>query len=153
MTSDEFSGAKAESKPRPKVLGIFVIFIITAIAGSIVVYSLSGWNAPAAAKNLKNPFPASTAALETASTDYAARCQNCHGPNGDGRGERAERLSIAPADFRDAHAMRLRTDGELFWIITEGHKPMPAFRGTMTDEQRWHLVDFVRQFAVPGNHN
>jgi mono/diheme cytochrome c family protein len=43
--------------------------------------------------------------------------------------------------------MGLRTDGELFWMITEGHKPMPAFRGTMTEEQRWHLVDYVRTFA------
>lgn len=152
MTSDESAaGSETESKPKPKVLGILVVFIITAIAGSIVVYSLSSWNAPTAARNLKNPFPASPAVLAIAGTDYSARCQNCHGPNGDGRGERAERLSIAPADFRDAHAMGLRTDGELFWIISEGHKPMPAFRGTMTDEQRWHLVDFVRQFAVLGN--
>ena len=22
-----------------------------------------------------------------------------------------------------------------------------SFRGTMTDEQRWHLVDYVRSFA------
>lgn len=153
MTSDEFSGAKAGSQPRPKVLGIFVVFIITAIAGSIVVYSLSGWGTPSAFKKMKNPFPSSPSALAMAGTDYGAHCQNCHGTNGDGRGERAERLSIAPADFRDAHAMGLRTDGELFWIISEGHKPMPAFRGTMTDEQRWHLVDFVRQFATSQYHH
>jgi mono/diheme cytochrome c family protein len=37
----------------------------------------------------------------------------------------------------------------LFWIISEGHKPMPGFRGTMSEEQRWHLVDYVRAFARP----
>ena len=78
---------------------------------------------------------------------YHSDCHVCHGPNGDGKGERAERLSVAPADFGDSHAMGLHTDGELFWMITEGHKPMPAFRGTLTDEQRWHLVDYVRSFS------
>lgn len=145
----------SETKPQPApsglskstLLGIFVVFFIAAIAGGTVLYSLSGWSAPARAKNLKNPFPATAEALAGSGMDYAAHCQNCHGANGDGRGERAERLSVAPADFGDSHAMGLRTDGELFWMITEGHKPMPAFRGTMTDEQRWHLVDYVRAFA------
>jgi mono/diheme cytochrome c family protein len=139
----------ASEKPQAlPVAGILVTFAIAAIAGSIVVYSLTGWNAPSAEKSLHNPFPSSPEAMESARADYAAHCQSCHGADGDGRGERAERLSIAPADFRDAHATTLRTEGELFWIITEGHKPMPAFRGTMNDEQRWHLVDYVRRFAV-----
>ena len=127
--------------------GISVFFFIVLIAGGIFLYSLSGWSAPARAKNLKNPYPASPETLARAQVNYAARCQSCHGVNGDGKGERAERLSVAPADFGDSHAMGLHTDGELFWMITEGHKPMPAFRGTLTDEQRWHLVDYVRSFS------
>ena len=126
---------------------VFVVFIIVAIAGSIVVYSLSGWSAPAQAKSMKNPFPATPEALMSAQDDYSQHCVSCHGASGNGRGERAEKLSIAPADFRDAHALCLRTDGELYWIITEGHKPMPAFLDKMSDEQRWHLVDYVRAFA------
>ena len=126
---------------------VFVVFIIVAIAGSIVVYSLSGWSAPAQAKSMKNPFPPTPEALASAKDDYSQHCVSCHGASGNGRGERAEKLSIAPADFRDAHALGLRTDGELYWIITEGHKPMPAFRDKMSDEQRWHLVDYVRAFA------
>ena len=148
MTFDESVGGKTKAGSKPKVLGIFVVFIVVAIAGSIVVYSLSGWSAPAAARNLKDPFPSTPEAVASARNDYAAHCQSCHGSNGDGRGERAERLSIAPADFGDAHAMGLRTDGELFWIITEGNKPMPAFRGTMSAEQRWDLVEYVRGFSA-----
>ena len=129
------------------LLGIFVVFLIVLIAGGIFLYSFSGWSAPVRAKNLKNPYPTNAESLASAHVDYAARCQSCHGANGDGKGERAERLSVAPADFGDSHAMGLHTDGELFWMITEGHKPMPAFRGTLTDEQRWHLVDYVRSFS------
>jgi len=148
MTSEEFAGGKGKSAAKPNVLGIFVVFFIVAIAGSIVVYSLTEWSAPSAAKSLRNPFPPTSEAMESARTNYTAHCQSCHGADGDGRGERSERLSIAPADFRDAHAMGLRTDGELFWIITEGHEPMPAFRGTMTEEQRWQMVEYVRRFAA-----
>jgi mono/diheme cytochrome c family protein len=129
------------------LLGIFVVFLIVLIVGGTFLYSLSGWSAPARAKNLKNPYPANPQTQASAQVDYAARCQSCHGVNGDGKGERAERLSVAPADFGDAHAMSLHTDGEFFWMITEGHKPMPAFRGVLTDEQRWHLVDYVRSFS------
>jgi mono/diheme cytochrome c family protein len=146
--SQDMKPAKQSCRKLP-VAGIFVGFVATAIAGSIVVYSLSGWGVPAAVKNSKNPFASTPGATALAAGDYAAHCKSCHGPNGDGRGERAERLSIAPADFRDAHALGLRTDGELFWIISEGHKPMPGFRGTMSEEQRWHLVDYVRAFARP----
>ena len=117
------------------------------IVGAVVLYSLSGWSASGRAKNLKNPFPPTSEALASGKADFIAHCQSCHGANGDGKGERADRLSIAPADLGDAHAMSLRTDGELFWTISQGHKPMPAFRGTMSEEQRWHLVDYVRRFA------
>jgi mono/diheme cytochrome c family protein len=147
MTTQKFSSGSTRASSQSKVLGIFVVFFMVAIAGATFLYSLSGWSTPAKVKNLKNPFAAPPEALAAARIDFGAHCQSCHGANGDGKGERAERLSIAPADFGDAHAMGLRTDGELFWIITEGHKPMPAFRGTMTDEQRWHLVDYVRTFA------
>src|ERR1700721_142030 len=87
------------------LLGIFVVFLIVLIAGGIFLYSFSGWCAPVRAKNLKNPYPASPETLARAQVNYAARCQSCHGVNGDGKGERAERLSVAPADFGDSHAM------------------------------------------------
>jgi mono/diheme cytochrome c family protein len=147
MTPEKLSSEPVNGSSKSKALGVLVVFFMVAIAGGTFLYSLSGWSTPARVKNLKNPFAATPEASAAARNDYAAHCQSCHGANGDGRGERAERLSIAPADFGDTHAMGLRTDGELFWIITEGHKPMPAFRGTMTDEQRWHLVDYVRTFA------
>ena len=54
---------------------------------------------------------------------YMDRCQNCHGEYGNGKGSRADKLSVQPSDFTDAHAMITQTDGELFWKISEGHKP------------------------------
>ena len=39
------------------------------------------------------------------------------------------------------------TDGELFWKITHGHRPMPAFKDKLSDEQRWRTVVYIRTFA------
>jgi Cytochrome C oxidase, cbb3-type, subunit III len=55
-------------------------------------------------------------------------------------------LSVAPADFRDARAMAAISDGELYWQITKGARPMPSFE-SLPEETRWQLVDYVRTFA------
>jgi mono/diheme cytochrome c family protein len=45
------------------------------------------------------------------------------------------------------------TDGEIYYQITEGRKPMPSFKKRLTEEQRWQLVLLVRSFAsAPTKH-
>ena len=151
MTSDKLADGKTKSGPKLQVLGIFLVFIMVAIAGGIVVYSLSDWSAPAKAKAMPNPIPATPQAIGAGMSIYMDRCQNCHGEDGNGRGERAEKLSVAPADFTDAQAMSAQTDGELFWKISEGHRPMPAFEKKLSAEQRWQLVDYIRTFRQAVN--
>jgi hypothetical protein len=53
---------------------------------------------------------------------------------------------VAPADFRNARAMAAITDGELYWQITKGARPMPSFE-SLSEQERWELVDYVRTFA------
>jgi mono/diheme cytochrome c family protein len=125
---------------------ILVTFLIAAIAGGIVLYSFSDLGSRARAKKLKNPVPATPAAIEAGRRVYLERCQNCHGVNGDGRGPKAEELSVAPADFRDARAMGAITDGELYWRITKGARPMPSFEN-LGEQERWQAVDYIRSFA------
>jgi mono/diheme cytochrome c family protein len=151
MTSDKLADGKTKSGPKPQVLGIFLVFIMVAVAGGIIVYSLSDWSAPAKAKAMPNPISATPQAIGAGMSIYMDRCQNCHGEDGNGKGERAEKLSVAPADFTDAHAMSTQTDGELFWKISEGHRPMPAFEKKLSEEERWQLVDYIRTFSQSAN--
>ncbi|HTP45023.1 MAG TPA: cytochrome c [Candidatus Acidoferrum sp.] len=127
---------------------VLVTFLIVAIAGGIVLYSFSGLGERARAKKLKNPVTATPAALDAARAIYQSRCENCHGANGDGRGPKATELSVAPADFRNARVMGNATDGELYWQITKGARPMPSFE-SLSEEERWELVTFIRTFAQP----
>ena len=52
-----------------------------------------------------------------------------------------------PSDLTDAARMNKVTDGEIFFQISEGRKPMPSFKKKLTEEQRWQLVLLVRSFA------
>jgi len=138
---------KTQPPKRNLLLGVSVAFVIVAAAGSIVLYATRDWNAPAAAKNLQNPVPTTGDSVEVGMKNYSTHCQSCHGAKGDGKGERAEKLSIAPSDFTDEHAMGQMTDGELFWKISHGRRPMPAFREKLTEQERWQLVDYIRTLA------
>ncbi len=147
MTSDKSADGKTKFPSRSQVLGIFVIFVIVAVAGGIMVYALSDWSAPQQARQMPNPVPATPQTIAAGMSVYMDRCQNCHGEYGNGKGSRADKLSVQPSDFTDSHAMISQTDGELFWKISEGHKPMPSFKKKLSEEQRWQLVDFIRTFA------
>ena len=138
------------SNQRSLLAPVIVTFLIIAIAGGIVLYSFSGFGQRARAKRLANPVPATPQALAAGREIYENRCANCHGVNGDGKGPKAAELSVAPADFRNARAMEEITDGEMFWQITKGARPMPSFE-SLSEEERWQLVDYIRTFAQPSS--
>ena len=134
-----------KSKLRP--IGILALIVVLAIAVLTAINLSTNWRATAAAKRLKNPIPPTTDAIAAGKQAYGEHCRNCHGEKGDGKGEKAAELSVAPGDFTDAAAMRRRTDGELFWQITRGRLPMPSFEDKLSEQERWQLVDYIRTFA------
>src|SRR5467141_4195545 len=105
------------------------------------------WVIPEEAKARNNPLQPSEAALKSARVLYGESCANCHGDRGKGDGSEAMRYDPKPADFTDARHMNTVTDGALFYQISQGRKPMPAFKRRMTEDQRWELVLLVRSFA------
>jgi mono/diheme cytochrome c family protein len=141
---------QAERQTSPKqlrYLGVFVLFLIVTTGGAVVLYSVSNWSAPAKAKKLQNPVPATPEAIGAGMMIYTEHCEKCHGEKGDGKGPKAADLSIMPQDFTNVQEMSHITDGEFFWQISEGHRPMPAFKDKLTEEQRWQAVDYIRTFA------
>jgi mono/diheme cytochrome c family protein len=134
-----------ESKKRTLILFALGLIFLAAVAA--ILYSLTAWNAPAAARQLENPVPATAAAIAAGKVIYHKHCESCHGVGGDGTGDRAPELSIMPTDFTDAHLMRRLSDGELFWKIAHGHRPMPGFASKLSETERWQVVDYIRTFA------
>jgi mono/diheme cytochrome c family protein len=107
------------------------------------------WVVPEEVKKLKNPLKPSESTLRVAKTIYTDECAECHGEYGKGDGPKAMMHAPAPADLTDARQMNTVTDGEIFYQISEGRKPMPSFKKRLTEEQRWGLVLFVRSFSQP----
>jgi mono/diheme cytochrome c family protein len=102
--------------------------------------------APKDAQAVKNPIKADVASLERGKALYAKNCALCHGDKGDGKGPEAAGLTPPPADFTSKEEMG-RTDGALFWVVSNGGYPMPDYSKTLTENERWDLVNYVRAFV------
>ncbi len=98
------------------------------------------------ARGMENPVPNRPEVLAEGKALYGELCAHCHGDEGRGDGPESMMYDPAPADFTSEHTAGA-SDGELFYKITEGRKPMPSFKRTLTDQQRWTMVRYVRSFA------
>ena len=107
------------------------------------------WEVPAEARELPNPVPRTEAALAAGEAIYGARCASCHGDTGRGDGKATRFIKPAPADISTAEARDRMTDGEIFYKITEGRKPMPGMARTLDDEERWQVVHYLRTLQPP----
>jgi mono/diheme cytochrome c family protein len=105
------------------------------------------WDIPDEAKERKNPLQPSAAGLQAARELYLENCAQCHGETGKGDGPESTMYDPLPADLSNYKFNSGLTDGEIFYQISEGKKPMPAFKRRLTEEQRWQLVLLVRSFA------
>jgi mono/diheme cytochrome c family protein len=116
----------------------------------VLLLAASDWKAPKEAAEKKNPVAASPASLKEAKALYEKECSMCHGSKGDGKGEAAASLNKPATNFTDAAAMADETDGALFYKISEGRMPMLTFKGKLSEEQRWSLVNYIHTFAKKG---
>jgi mono/diheme cytochrome c family protein len=105
------------------------------------------WVAPPRAKVVKNPVTATPKAIAEAISLFKVNCAGCHGENGDGNGPASVVLPRKAANFTDATKMATMTDGELFWKMSNGRAPMPAWKELLPVKQRWELVNYLRTFA------
>ena len=128
-------------------IGIVAFVAVLIVAAGALIFAMQNWTSLAKARKLKNPVPPTAKSIAAGMEVYRNHCRSCHGPNGDGKGDRASELSVAPGDFTDASKINTLTDGELYWQITKGRRPMPAFADKLSDEQRWQSVDYIRTFA------
>jgi mono/diheme cytochrome c family protein len=80
---------------------------------------------------------------------YQQHCSSCHGPTGGGDGPLADSLDPPPANLRVHLVSGIHTDAQIFDWITNGfpNSAMPAFGDTLAEQDRWHVVNFIRTFA------
>jgi mono/diheme cytochrome c family protein len=102
---------------------------------------------PADAAKQANPVKTSPESLARAKRWWGLDCAMCHGKDGDGQGETAHDMKLQIVDFTDPNTLKDRTDGEIFYIIKNGHQDMPPEGPRVKVEENWDLVNYVRSLA------
>lgn len=123
------------------------------IAGPPQDFSKNTWDLPADADKTKNPVEANEESIAKGKvlfmTKEKGNCVFCHGETGSGNKENLPRLRRVPADLSDKDRMPKLSDGEIFWKMTKGITGiMPSREKQLTEEERWHVVNFVRTLSA-----
>jgi len=102
-------------------------------------------NTPPEARRLKSPLVASAEHVAAAKPLYEQLCASCHGADGKARTPLAGKLPMRPTNLAE-YVMESMRDGEIYWVVTHGIEPnMPRFDPKLDDEQRWQMVQYVRE--------
>jgi len=109
--------------------------------------SISGkWLSPAPSAAKKNPIRPTPESIGAGQKIYSKTCATCHGKAGDADGPAVNELKIHPAKLSDSK-VAAESDGSLFWKITTGKKPMPAYGKRLSETDRWNLVNYIRTLS------
>jgi mono/diheme cytochrome c family protein len=102
---------------------------------------------PVEAAKAPNPVKSSPESLARAKKWWGLDCAMCHGANGNGQGDTAKEMKLKLVDFTDSKTLKERTDGEVYYIIKNGHNDMPAEGPRIKTEEGWDLVNYVRSLT------
>jgi mono/diheme cytochrome c family protein len=121
-----------------------VVLVVAAVLGEQTPFS-----------DLRNPVPDTVTSVTTGQALYQANCARCHGVDGRGGGPDAATTQVRPANLLSGH-LDAHTDGDIYYWITNGLPGgMPAWASSLSDNDRWNLVNYLRSIngrgpAAPG---
>jgi len=95
--------------------------------------------------DLDNPIDADEDSIQRGKELYDIHCALCHGSDGKGEGTIAAYLNDKkPADLTEDNLVN-NNEGAIFMTITDGvGDTMPALRGNLSVEGRWHIVNYIQ---------
>jgi len=124
----------------------------TVVLGAVLVVAAEKkeeWKVPPAEAQKKNPVPVSDESLAAGKEAYGGQCEECHGASGKNDGKKIAEMKKEDKDrmtpLTDPSVAK-QTDGEIFWKISEGKKPMPAGKKLMESTEMWDVVNYMRTF-------
>lgn len=140
--------------PRTWCLSVLVVAVIVGFAGCAreeVAVPTPDQRAklltiPDEYKNRANLLPANYGNLTEGRARFEQYCALCHGPDGKGTTLLGRSLYPPAADLTSPQVSKY-TDGQLYWIISEGIRFSRQYphRAYSTEEQIWRLVLHLRQ--------
>ena len=100
----------------------------------------------------KGPIPLTEESAERGETLFEYNCVVCHGPKGLGDGIIIKKgLGFYPVNLTTP-LVKQRTDGYIYAYIRYGGKVMmPAYSENISEEDAWHVVNYVRKLQNSGS--
>ena len=114
---------------------------------SFGVHAQDNWVAPNEAKEIINPYSGNQIAAQKGGMLFQKLCWTCHGKTGLGDGPAGKNLNPHPKNFR-LESVQGQSDGELYWKISNGKGMMLPYKHSLSEEQRWQLVNYIRSFKT-----
>ena len=96
---------------------------------------------------LRNPIPRSAESIARGRQLFAKDCAVCHGADGRGDGPAAAGLPQRPDDLSKIAPPPAFPDGVVAYRIINGVNMMPAFKSTLSENEIWDLLNFIRSLA------
>jgi mono/diheme cytochrome c family protein len=141
---------KNPTQPKSSRTAAILLVVLFALAAyfAYTAFTSNVLTIPPEAKLVRNPLTLDpVVAAKQILPVYLDKCSECHGETGQGNGPQAKMYDPRPRMLTDAPHLSTVTDGELFYVISQGHKPMPSYKRKLTEDQRWQLVLLVRAFS------
>jgi mono/diheme cytochrome c family protein len=104
-------------------------------------------------KKDRNPLTATKENIHAGRQVFGYYCVVCHGRDGQNTGVPFADKMSPPVPSLASPEVQTYTDGQLKWIIENGIFPsgMPASKGTLSDEEMWQAVLYVRHLPPAGS--
>lgn len=131
------SGSKA-TPPGP-----FETYVVTAAKHRVLIGN----------KSEKNPVATTQVSIAEGKEAFSHYCVACHGMDGQNTGVPFVNHISPPIPQLDSKDVQSYTDGQLKWVIDNGIWPsgMPGSKGTLSDEEIWSIVVFLRHLPPAGS--
>jgi mono/diheme cytochrome c family protein len=104
-------------------------------------------------KGQKNPLPSTPATIADGKEAFSHYCVACHGMDAQNSGVPFVDHMSPPVPSLASPEVQRYTDGQLKWVIDYGIWPsgMPGSKGTLSDEEVWSIVTFLRHLPPAGS--
>ncbi len=92
----------------------------------------------------KSPVPLTAELLHQGQMRFNTYCQPCHDKTGSAQGIVPTRIPTwQPSNLTEDRVVQF-ADGDIFNVITNGRRSMPAYRFQIAVEDRWAIIAYVR---------
>jgi mono/diheme cytochrome c family protein len=117
------------------------LFVIAFLYLTLQV-SAQEWQVPADQKSVANPLEYNLTNVKKGKDLYYQNCKSCHGDPG-----KNNHLPLVPPPVDiTSDQMHHNSEGDLFYKITNGRGGMPQFKATISEDDRWRIVNYIMNF-------